>query len=128
MSAIGSVLDDAWLTNSAIREFVQEWAAMTTPGRAEVVGATDDQRLIAEALDAGELLRAGEGRYYARSHVKDSAPSSSAAASPIAASTTTGLPLKTSQPPSVIGCAVTRQGQGSLTAHSAASLHPSPYG
>ncbi|MGO1313140.1 MAG: hypothetical protein ACTMKW_11380 [Brevibacterium aurantiacum] len=73
--AIDTVLDDAGLTNRAIREFVQEWAAITTPGRVEVVGATDDQRLIAEALDAGELLRAGEGRYYARSHLKDTARS-----------------------------------------------------
>ncbi|MGO1532351.1 MAG: hypothetical protein ACTHX1_14945 [Micrococcaceae bacterium] len=51
--AIDTVLDDAGLTNRAIREFVQERAAITTPGRVEVVGATDDQRLIAEALDAG---------------------------------------------------------------------------
>ncbi|MCG7427906.1 hypothetical protein MHY20_09860 [Helcobacillus sp. ACRRO] len=76
MSAvIDTVLDDAGVSNRAIREFVQEWATITTPERVQVVGADDDQRLIAEALDAGELLRAGEGRCYARSHVKDTARS-----------------------------------------------------
>lgn len=73
--AIDKALDDARVSNRAIREFVQEWATITTPERVQVVGADDDQRLIAEALDAGELLRAGEGRYYARSHVKDTARS-----------------------------------------------------
>lgn len=74
-AAIDKALDDARVSNRAIREFVQEWATITTPERVQVVGADDDQRLIAEALDAGELLRAGEGRYYARSHVKDTARS-----------------------------------------------------
>ncbi len=68
-------LDVAGVTNDAIREFVREWAAITTPARVEVVSAADDARLIQEALDAGELLPAGEGRYYARSHVKDTARS-----------------------------------------------------
>ena len=68
-------LDVAGVTNEAIRDFVQEWATVTTPARVEVVSAADDARLIQEALDAGELLLAGEGRYYARSHVKDTARS-----------------------------------------------------
>jgi phosphoenolpyruvate carboxykinase (GTP) len=68
-------LDVAGVTNEAIREFVLEWAAITTPARVEVVSAADDARLLQEALDAGELLPAGEGRYYARSHVKDTARS-----------------------------------------------------
>ena len=68
-------LDVAGVTNEAIREFVQEWAAITTPARVELVSAEDDARLIREALDAGELLPAGEGRYYSRSHVKDTARS-----------------------------------------------------
>lgn len=74
-AAIDKALDDARVSNRAIREFVQEWATITTPERVQVVGADDDQRLIAEALDAGELLRAGEGRYNARSHVTDTARS-----------------------------------------------------
>lgn len=68
-------LDVAGVTNEAIRDFVKEWATITTPARVEVVSAADDARLIQEALDAGELLQAGEGRYYARSHVKDTARS-----------------------------------------------------
>ena len=43
--------------------------------RVEVISASDDARLLAEALAAGELLPAGDGRYYARSHVKDTARS-----------------------------------------------------
>lgn len=68
-------LDAAGVKSQAIREFVQEWATITAPARVEVVSAADDARLLQEALDAGELLRAGEGRYYARSHVKDTARS-----------------------------------------------------
>lgn len=74
-TSIDQTLDAAAVTTQAIREFVQEWAAITTPARVEVVSAADDARLIQEALDAGELLRAGEGRYYARSHVNDTARS-----------------------------------------------------
>ena len=37
--------------------------------------AGDDARLVREALDAGELLPAGEGRYYSRSYHKDTARS-----------------------------------------------------
>jgi phosphoenolpyruvate carboxykinase (GTP) len=68
-------LDLAGVTNEAIRDFVQEWATITTPARVEVVSAADDARLIQEALDAGELLPAGEDRFYARSHIKDTARS-----------------------------------------------------
>lgn len=74
-TSIDQTLDAAAVTTEAIREFVQEWVAITTPARVEVVSAADDARLIQEALDAGELLRAGEGRYYARSHVNDTARS-----------------------------------------------------
>jgi phosphoenolpyruvate carboxykinase (GTP) len=31
------------------------------------VDAADDDRLVREALEAGELLAAGEGRYYSHS-------------------------------------------------------------
>ncbi|MCJ7710061.1 MAG: phosphoenolpyruvate carboxykinase (GTP) [Chloroflexi bacterium] len=68
-------LDIAGVANETIRDFVREWARIATPARVEVVSAADDARLIQEALDAGELLQAGAGRYYARSHVKDTARS-----------------------------------------------------
>lgn len=74
-TTIDHTLNAAGITVQAIREFVEEWATITTPARVEVVSAADDARLIQEALDAGELLRAGEGRYYARSHVNDTARS-----------------------------------------------------
>jgi phosphoenolpyruvate carboxykinase (GTP) len=41
----------------------------------EVVNASDDARLLEEAVAAGELQRAGEGRYYSRSYYKDTARS-----------------------------------------------------
>lgn len=63
------------ITSPKIREFVHEWVAITTPSRVEVISATDDARLIQEALDAEELLPAGEGCYYARSHRQDTARS-----------------------------------------------------
>ncbi len=68
-------LDDAGLKNPLVREYVRHWAAHTGVARVEVVGAADDARLLAESLAAGEILPAGEGRYYARSYVKDTARS-----------------------------------------------------
>jgi phosphoenolpyruvate carboxykinase (GTP) len=72
---IDAVLDDAGLTNDHVRSYVRKWAELTGAARIEVVNASDDARLLSEALDAGELLPAGEGRYYSRSHVKDTARS-----------------------------------------------------
>ena len=66
-------LDEAGLTNPHVREYVAHWANITGAERIEVVSAADDARLIQEALDAGELLPAGEGRYYSRSYYKDTA-------------------------------------------------------
>jgi phosphoenolpyruvate carboxykinase (GTP) len=40
-----------------------------------VVSASDDARLIREALEAGEILPAGEQLYYSRTYVKDAARS-----------------------------------------------------
>ena len=37
------------------------------------MSAADDDRLVQESLDAGELLPAGEGLYYSRSYFKDTA-------------------------------------------------------
>jgi phosphoenolpyruvate carboxykinase (GTP) len=70
-----TVLDDAGLKNPSVREYVRHWAALTGAQRVEVVGAADDARLISESLAVGEILPAGEGRYYARSYVKDTARS-----------------------------------------------------
>jgi phosphoenolpyruvate carboxykinase (GTP) len=72
---IDAVLDRAGLTNVHVRDYVRRWADLTGAERVEVVNASDDARLLREALDAGELLRAGEGRYYSRSHPKDTARS-----------------------------------------------------
>jgi phosphoenolpyruvate carboxykinase (GTP) len=69
------VLDAADLRNPQVREFVRYWAELTGAERVEVVCADDDARLIKEALECGELLPAGEGLYYSRSHPKDTARS-----------------------------------------------------
>jgi phosphoenolpyruvate carboxykinase (GTP) len=75
VSADDVVLDEAGLKNSDVRAFVRYWAEVTGAERIEVVEASDDPRLLREALDAGEILPAGEGRYYSRSYVKDTARS-----------------------------------------------------
>jgi phosphoenolpyruvate carboxykinase (GTP) len=72
---VETVLDEAGVNNPHVREFVAFWAGLTAPERIEVVSSADDPRLIREALDAGELLPAGEGRYYSRSYHKDTARS-----------------------------------------------------
>lgn len=75
MADVDSALDAAGLKNDAVREYVRHWAGITGADRVEVVSAADDARLIQEALEAGELLPAGEGRYYSRSYYKDTARS-----------------------------------------------------
>lgn len=75
MSQVEAALDAAGLENPAVHEYVAHWAAHTGAARVEVVSAADDARLIAEALEAGEILPAGEGRYYSRSYYKDTARS-----------------------------------------------------
>ncbi|MCW2619195.1 MAG: pckG, partial [Modestobacter sp.] len=75
MAAIDVVLDEAELTNARVRNYVRHWAQLTGADRIEVVNASDDARLLREAVEAGELLPAGEGRYYSRSHPKDTARS-----------------------------------------------------
>jgi len=75
MVDVERALDEAGLTNPRVREYVAHWVAITRPDRVEVVSAADDARLVQEALDAGELLPAGEGRYYSRSYHKDTARS-----------------------------------------------------
>ena len=75
MVDVDAALDEAGLKNSHVREYVRYWADLTGAERVEVVSAADDARLIAEALEAGELEPAGEGLYYSRSYVKDTARS-----------------------------------------------------
>jgi phosphoenolpyruvate carboxykinase (GTP) len=75
MTDVEKALDQAGLENPRVREYVAHWAELTGAARVEVVSAADDARLIAEALDAGELQPAGEGRYYSRSYHKDTARS-----------------------------------------------------
>ena len=75
MADLEAVLDAAGLTNPQVREFVKEYAELTGAERIEVVNASDDARLLEEAVAAGELEKAGEGRYYSRSYYKDTARS-----------------------------------------------------
>ncbi|RYB90076.1 phosphoenolpyruvate carboxykinase (GTP) [Nocardioides glacieisoli] len=75
MADLEAALDDAGLTNPQVREFVKEYAELTGAERIEVVNASDDRRLLEEAVAAGELEKAGEGRYYSRSYHKDTARS-----------------------------------------------------
>ena len=75
MADVEQALDDAGLKNPRVREYVRHWAELTGADRIEVVDAADDARLIEESLAAGELLPAGEGRYYSRSYHKDTARS-----------------------------------------------------
>ncbi len=75
MVDVDKVLDDAGLSNEAVRDYVMHWAEHLQPDRIEVVSAADDSRLIEEALAAGEIQPAGEGLYYSRSYSKDTARS-----------------------------------------------------
>ncbi len=75
MVDVDAALDEAGIKNPHVREYVHHWAELTGAERVEVVSAADDARLIAEALEAGELEPAGEGLYYSRSYVKDTARS-----------------------------------------------------
>jgi phosphoenolpyruvate carboxykinase (GTP) len=72
---INAALDDAGLRNQYVRDYVHQWFELTGADRIEVINASDDARLLREALDARELFPAGEGRYYSRSHPKDTARS-----------------------------------------------------
>ncbi len=75
MADVETILDEAGLTNPRVREYVAHWAEFLAPDRIEVVSASDDDRLIAESLEAGEIRDAGEGLYYSRSYAKDTARS-----------------------------------------------------
>ncbi|MBT9254561.1 phosphoenolpyruvate carboxykinase (GTP) [Phycicoccus sp. MAQZ13P-2] len=75
MADLEKSLDDAGLTNESVREYVRHWADFLGAERIEVVSASDDARLVQEALEAGEIEPAGEGLYYSRSYSKDTARS-----------------------------------------------------
>jgi phosphoenolpyruvate carboxykinase (GTP) len=75
MAEVEAALDAAGITNPRVREYVTYYADLTGAARVEVVDASDDARLVQEALDAGEIEPAGEGRYYSRSYHKDTARS-----------------------------------------------------
>ena len=73
MVDVHAALGGAGLRNVHVREYVRYWADLTGAARIEVISTSDDARLIGEALADGEILPAGEGRYYSRSYVKDTA-------------------------------------------------------
>src|SRR6516225_6757528 len=75
MVDVNAALDRAGLKNVHVRDYVRYWAELTGAERVEVVSASDDARLIGEALADGEILPVGEGQYYSRSYVKDTARS-----------------------------------------------------
>jgi phosphoenolpyruvate carboxykinase (GTP) len=68
-------LDAGGVKNAAVRAFVTQWAAHLNPLAIEVVDASDDQRLVSEALVAGDIQEVAGGRYFARSYSKDTARS-----------------------------------------------------
>ncbi len=75
MADVDAAVDQAGLQNAHVREYVRYWAELTGAARVEVISASDDARLIEESLAAGEIVAAGEGLYYSRSYVKDTARS-----------------------------------------------------
>ncbi len=75
MADVDAILEAAYLKNDHVREYVRYWAEITGAANIEVVSADDDTRLLKEALEAGEILPAGEGLYYSRSYYKDTARS-----------------------------------------------------
>src|SRR6516225_689951 len=75
MADADAALGRAGLRNGHVREYVRYWAELTGAARIEVISVSDDARLIGEALADGEILPVGEGRYYSRSYVKDTARS-----------------------------------------------------
>ena len=75
MADVDAILEAAHLKNDHVREYVRYWAEITGADNIEVVSVDDDARLIQEALEAGEILPAGDDLYYSRSFYKDTARS-----------------------------------------------------
>ena len=61
MVDVNAALDRAGLKNVHVRDYVRYWAKLTGAERVEVVSASDDARLIGEALAAGEIVPAARG-------------------------------------------------------------------
>ena len=59
MTYSSAILARAGLTNPHVHEFVAEWARILTPDRIEVVDGDVAERLVPEALGAGEIVAAG---------------------------------------------------------------------
>ena len=68
-----SLVDGLAIPNETVKAWVAERAAWTGVDAVELVDAADDDRLLKEAVAAGELIDLGNGTYYARSHPKDTA-------------------------------------------------------
>ena len=75
MADVDAILEAAHLKNDHVREYVRYWAGITGAANIEVVSADDDARLVQEALEAGEIMPAGDDLYYSRSYYKDTARS-----------------------------------------------------
>lgn len=75
MVDVKKALDEGRLTNPKAREYVEYWANLTGADRVEVVSTADDDRLLKEAVEAGEIQPAGKDLYYSRSYFKDTARS-----------------------------------------------------
>jgi phosphoenolpyruvate carboxykinase (GTP) len=74
-SEVESRLTAGGVTNQSVRDFVKHWVAHLQPASIEVVNASDDDRLLREGLDAGEIFDVIGGRYFSRSYSKDTARS-----------------------------------------------------
>ncbi|MCI0890098.1 MAG: phosphoenolpyruvate carboxykinase, partial [Chloroflexi bacterium] len=68
-----SLVENLAIPNEAVKAWVAERAAWTGVAAVEVIDAADDDRLLKEAIAAGELIDLGNGTYYAHSHPKDTA-------------------------------------------------------
>jgi len=53
MTDVDAILDAAGLTNQSVRDYVRHWFGITGASKLEVINADDNDRLVAEALDAG---------------------------------------------------------------------------
>jgi phosphoenolpyruvate carboxykinase (GTP) len=73
MTDVDAILDAAGLTNESVRDYVKHWFGITGASNLEVINAEDNDRLVEEALAAGELLPVTGGRTYSRSYFKDTA-------------------------------------------------------
>jgi phosphoenolpyruvate carboxykinase (GTP) len=74
-SEVERILTDGGVTNDSVKAFVKRWAAHLDPATVEVVDAGDDDRLVSEALAAGEISEVSGGRFFSRSYSKDTARS-----------------------------------------------------